>query len=327
MTATPTPVGVAVGSGTERQLKRGIAKIETSSGKLKKGTTSRGATIAALIIAVIWTLPTAGLFISSFRPANDIKTTGWWTVFANPGFTLDNYANALNSGDSLTLGKAFLNSLVITLPAALIPITIASLAAYAFAWIDFKGRNTMFVLVFALQIVPIQMALVPLLRLFSDGLRIGGLYILPGLGVNGLDGSFAKVWIAHTIFALPLAIFMLHNFISEIPAEVIEAARMDGAGHGQVFFRIVLPLSMPAIASFGIFQFLWVWNDLLVATVFTSGQGLPITKALQDLSGSYGQSWELLTAGAFISIIVPLIVFFALQRFFVRGLLAGATKG
>jgi alpha-glucoside transport system permease protein len=327
MTATPTPVGVAVGSATERQLKRGAAKIENSSGKLKRGTTSRGATIAALIIAVVWTLPTAGLFISSFRPANDIKTTGWWTVFANPGFTLDNYVNALNSGDSLTLGKAFLNSLVITLPAALIPITIASLAAYAFAWIDFKGRNTMFVLVFALQIVPIQMALVPLLRLFSDGLRVGGLYILPGLGVNGLDGSFAKVWIAHTIFALPLAIFMLHNFISEIPSEVIEAARMDGAGHGQVFFRIVLPLSMPAIASFGIFQFLWVWNDLLVATVFTSGQGLPITKALQDLSGSYGQSWELLTAGAFISIIVPLIVFFALQRFFVRGLLAGATKG
>jgi alpha-glucoside transport system permease protein len=327
MTATPTPVGVAVTPRTESQLKRGVAKIENSSGKLKKGSTSRGATIAALIIAVVWTLPTAGLFISSFRPANDIKTTGWWTVFANPGFTLDNYVNALNSGDSLTLGKAFLNSLVITLPAALIPITIASLAAYAFAWIDFKGRNTMFVLVFALQIVPIQMALVPLLRLFSDGLRIGGLYILPGLGVNGLDGSFAKVWIAHTIFALPLAIFMLHNFISEIPAEVIEAARMDGAGHGQVFFRIVLPLSMPAIASFGIFQFLWVWNDLLVATVFTSGQGLPITKALQDLSGSYGQSWELLTAGAFISIIVPLIVFFALQRFFVRGLLAGATKG
>jgi len=327
MSATPTPIGVSVGSGTESQLKRGVAKIESSSGKLKRGTTSRGATIAALVIAVVWTLPTAGLFISSFRPANDIKTTGWWTVFANPGFTFDNYVNALNSGDSLTLGKAFLNSLVITLPAALIPITIASLAAYAFAWIEFKGRNTLFVLVFALQIVPIQMALVPLLRLFSDGLRIGGLYILPGLGVNGLDGSYAKVWIAHTIFALPLAIFMLHNFVSEIPAEVIEAARMDGAGHGQVFFRIVLPLSMPAIASFGIFQFLWVWNDLLVATVFTSGQGLPITKALQDLSGSYGQSWELLTAGAFISIIVPLIVFFALQRFFVRGLLAGATKG
>ena len=327
MSVTPTPIQVPVGSGTERQLQRGQSRIERSSGKVRRATTSRVATIAALVIAVVWTLPTAGLFISSFRPAADIKTTGWWTVFSNPGFTLANYSDALNSGDSLTLGKAFLNSLVITLPAALIPITIASLAAYAFAWIEFKGRNTLFVLVFALQIVPIQMALVPLLRLFSDGLQIGGLYILPGLGVNGLDGSFAKVWIAHTIFALPLAIFMLHNFISEIPAEVIEAARMDGAGHGQMFFRIVLPLSVPAIASFGIFQFLWVWNDLLVATVFTSGQGLPITKALQDLSGSYGQSWELLTAGAFISILVPLVVFFALQRFFVRGLLAGATKG
>jgi len=327
MSVTPTPIQVPVGSGTERQLQRGQSRIERSSGKVRKATTSRVATIAALVIAVVWTLPTAGLFISSFRPAADIKTTGWWTVLSNPGFTLANYSDALSSGDSLTLGKAFLNSLVITLPAALIPITIASLAAYAFAWIEFKGRNTLFVLVFALQIVPIQMALVPLLRLFSDGLQIGGLYILPGLGVNGLDGSFAKVWIAHTIFALPLAIFMLHNFISEIPAEVIEAARMDGAGHGQMFFRIVLPLSVPAIASFGIFQFLWVWNDLLVATVFTSGQGLPITKALQDLSGSYGQSWELLTAGAFISILVPLVVFFALQRFFVRGLLAGATKG
>jgi len=327
MSVTPTPIQVPVGSGTERQLQRGQSRIERSSGKVRRATTSRVATIAALVIAVVWTLPTAGLFISSFRPAADIKTTGWWTVLSNPGFTLANYSDALSSGDSLTLGKAFLNSLVITLPAALIPITIASLAAYAFAWIEFKGRNTLFVLVFALQIVPIQMALVPLLRLFSDGLQIGGLYILPGLGVNGLDGSFAKVWIAHTIFALPLAIFMLHNFISEIPAEVIEAARMDGAGHGQMFFRIVLPLSVPAIASFGIFQFLWVWNDLLVATVFTSGQGLPITKALQDLSGSYGQSWELLTAGAFISILVPLVVFFALQRFFVRGLLAGATKG
>lgn len=220
-----------------------------------------------------------------------------------------------------------MNSLVITIPAAIIPIIIASLAAYAFAWINFKGRNTLFILVFALQIVPIQMALVPMLQMFSDGVKIGGLYILPGLGVNGLDGAYAKVWIAHTIFALPLAIFMLHNFISEIPEEVIEAARVDGAGHGTIFTRIVLPLATPAIASFGIFQFLWVWNDLLVATVFTSGGELPITKALQDLSGSYGQSWELLTAGAFISMIIPLVVFFALQRFFVRGLLAGASKG
>ncbi|GAB3620791.1 carbohydrate ABC transporter permease [Glutamicibacter sp. PS] len=307
--------------------RRALRKAEATSGKLKRAATSRGATLAAFIIAAIWTLPTLGLFISSFREANDIKTSGWWTAFANPSFTLENYAKALNSGDSLTLSKAFVNSLAITIPAAVVPIILASLAAYAFAWINFKGRNTLFVAVFALQIVPIQMALVPLLQLFSDGVQIGGLYILPGLGVNGLEGAYAKVWIAHTIFALPLAIFMLHNFISEIPGEVIEAARVDGAGHGQIFYRIILPLAMPAIASFGIFQFLWVWNDLLVATVFTSGTELPITKALQDLSGTYGQSWELLTAGAFISMIIPLLVFFALQRFFVRGLLAGATKG
>lgn len=307
--------------------RRLMAATERTSGKLRKATTSRGATIAAFIIAAVWTVPTFGLFVSSFRQADDIKTSGWWTALSNPSFTLDNYAQAFASGDSLPLSKAFLNSLVITIPAAVVPILIASLAAYAFAWINFKGRNTLFVLVFALQIVPIQMALVPLLQLFSDGVKIGGLYILPGLGVNGLDGAYAKVWIAHTIFALPLAIFMLHNFISEIPDEVIEAARVDGAGHGKIFSKIVLPLTMPAIASFGIFQFLWVWNDLLVATVFTSGGELPITKALQDLSGTYGQSWELLTAGAFISMIIPLAVFFALQRFFVRGLLAGATKG
>ena len=307
--------------------RRLMAATERTSGKLRKATTSRGATIAAFIIAAVWTIPTFGLFVSSFRQADDIKTSGWWTALSNPSFTLDNYAQAFASGDSLPLSKAFLNSLVITIPAAVVPILIASLAAYAFAWINFKGRNTLFVLVFALQIVPIQMALVPLLQLFSDGVKIGGLYILPGLGVNGLDGAYAKVWIAHTIFALPLAIFMLHNFISEIPDEVIEAARVDGAGHVKIFSKIVLPLTMPAIASFGIFQFLWVWNDLLVATVFTSGGELPITKALQDLSGTYGQSWELLTAGAFISMIIPLAVFFALQRFFVRGLLAGATKG
>ncbi|NAZ15340.1 ABC transporter permease subunit [Glutamicibacter soli] len=307
--------------------RRLMAATERTSGKLRKATTSRGATIAAFIIAAVWTIPTFGLFVSSFRQADDIKTSGWWTALSNPSFTLDNYAQAFASGDSLPLSKAFLNSLVITIPAAVVPILVASLAAYAFAWINFKGRNTLFVLVFALQIVPIQMALVPLLQLFSDGVKIGGLYILPGLGVNGLDGAYAKVWIAHTIFALPLAIFMLHNFISEIPDEVIEAARVDGAGHGKIFSKIVLPLTMPAIASFGIFQFLWVWNDLLVATVFTSGGELPITKALQDLSGTYGQSWELLTAGAFISMIIPLAVFFALQRFFVRGLLAGATKG
>jgi len=224
----------------------------------------------------------------------------------------------------LNLAGAFINSIAITLPATLIPLVIASLAAYAFAWIDFKGRNWIFIAVFALQIVPLQMALVPLLSLFSRGLKIGGVQLFDGLGASG---GYSQVWIAHTIFALPLAIFLLHNFVSEIPAELIEAARVDGAGHGQIFFRIVLPLTMPAIASFAIFQFLWVWNDLLVALVFADGNVAPMTKLLADLTGSRGQDWNLLTSGAFISILVPLIVFFALQRFFVRGLLAGSTKG
>jgi alpha-glucoside transport system permease protein len=192
---------------------------------------------------------------------------------------------------------------------------------------NFKGKNIVFVFVFALQIVPIQMALVPLLSLFSRGLTLFGTQIFPGLELRDVDHSFATVWIAHAIFAMPLAIFMLHNFIAEIPSEVVEAARVDGASHGQMFFRIILPLAMPAIASFAIFQFIWVWNDLLVATIFAPESSLPLTQTLNSLSGTWGNQWFLQSAGAFISIVVPLIVFFALQRFFVRGLLAGATKG
>lgn len=281
-----------------------------------------------MIIAVFWTIPTFGLFVTSFRPGADTQSTGWWTAFTNPEFTLENYAEALTAGGtSTTLATAFINSLAITIPATVFPIVIAALAAYAFAWIDFKGRNLLFVFVFALQIVPLQMALVPLLSLFSEGLTINDVMVFPGLTLNDVEFSFARVWIAHAIFALPLATFMLHNFIAEIPGDIVEAARVDGAGHGQVFFRIILPLAMPAIASFGIFQFLWVWNDLLVATIFASPGALPITQALNSLSGTWGNRWFLQSAGTFISIIVPLIVFFALQRFFVRGLLAGATKG
>ncbi|MDO7880950.1 carbohydrate ABC transporter permease [Salinibacterium soli] len=320
------PIDLPVDAATERQLKRGArAETETAVKRTKKRLTSRGATIAALIIAILWTTPTFGLFISSFRPKEQVATTGWWTVFWNPGFTLDNYAAVLEAGNTqLTLAGAFFNSVAITVPATVFPLVIASLAAYAFAWIDFKGKNWMFIGVFALQIVPLQMALVPLLSLFSRGLNIGGVQIFDGLNAGG---SYAQVWIAHTIFALPLAIFLLHNFVSEIPRELIEAARVDGAGHGQIFFRIVLPLTMPAIASFAIFQFLWVWNDLLVALVFADGRVAPMTKLLAEITGKYGQEWHLLTAGAFVSILVPLIVFFALQRFFVRGLLAGSTKG
>ncbi len=293
--------------------------------RTKRRLTSRGASAAALVIAVLWTLPTLGLFVSSFRPAGQVATTGWWTIFSNWGLTFDSYTEVLASGNgTLTLADSFVNSIAITVPATVFPLVIASMAAYAFAWIDFRGKDAMFIGVFALQIVPLQMALVPLLSMFSRGVTIGGVAIVPGLNASG---SYTQVWIAHTIFALPLAIFLLHNFVSAIPRELIEAARVDGAGHGQIFFRIVLPLTMPAIASFAIFQFLWVWNDLLVALVFADGKVAPITKALAEATGRYGESWHLLTAGAFVSILVPLIVFFALQRFFVRGLLAGSTKG
>jgi alpha-glucoside transport system permease protein len=321
-----TPIDLPIDKATERQLRAGEREGERSITKrTKRRLTSRGATIAALVIAVLWTIPTFGLFVSSIRPAALINTTGWWTFFANPGVTLDNYTTVLKSGNSvLNLGQAFINSIAITLPATVFPLTIAALAAYGFAWIDFRGKNWMFIGVFALQIVPLQMALVPLLSLFSRGLNIGGAQIFPGLNASG---SYTQVWIAHTIFALPLAIFLLHNFIAEIPRELIEAARVDGAGHGQIFFRIVLPLTLPAIASFAIFQFLWVWNDLLVALVFADGGVAPMTKLLAEITGARGEDWNLLTAGAFISILVPLVVFFALQRFFVRGLLAGSTKG
>jgi alpha-glucoside transport system permease protein len=296
--------------------------VKAATRRTKQRLTSRGATIAALVIAVVWTVPTVGLFITSIRPEVETQRSGWWGIFINPTVTLENYEAVLFGRDSL-LGP-FFNSIAISIPATVFPLVIASLAAYAFAWMKFKGRDAIFVLVFALQIVPIQMALVPLLSLFSRGITIGDSVIYEGLRNAG---QFSQVWIAHTMFALPLAIFLLHNFISEIPSDVIEAARVDGASHGQIFFRIVLPLSMPAIASFAIFQFLWVWNDLLVALIFATGAAAPITRALAELAGEFGQNAELLPAGAFISILVPLIVFFALQRYFVRGLLAGSTKG
>jgi alpha-glucoside transport system permease protein len=285
-----------------------------ASATAKKGLSSRWASLAAVIIAVLWTLPTFGLAISSFRPERAIKTTGWWTFFSNPQVTLDNYRSVLSTEGANSLGQTFVNSFVIVIPSVIIPITIALLAAYAFAWIDFKGRNLLFVAVFALQIVPIQVTLIPLLSLYVDA---------------GLSGTFWTIWISHSIFALPLAIFLLHNFMKEIPPALIEAARVDGAGHVQIFFRVLMPLLTPALAAFGIFQFLWVWNDLLVALTFAGGtpQVAPITVGLANLSGTRGTAWHLLSAGAFVSILIPIVVFLSLQRYFVRGLLAGGLKG
>lgn len=270
------------------------------------------ATLAALVIAVLWTIPSFGLLVSSFRPERQTKTTGWWTFFANPELTLDNYKQVIDNRGSAGLGGYFINSIVIVIPCVIIPLTLALMAAYALAWVEFPFRNTLFVAIFALQIVPIQVTLLPLLKIYVSG---------------GLVG-FPAIWISHSLFALPLAIFLLHNFMRELPAELIEAARVDGAGHVKIFTAVLLPLLKPAIAAFSIFQFLWVWNDLLVGLVFAGGPiKQPITVGLANLSGTYGTAWHLLSAGAFVSIIVPVIVFLSLQRYFVRGLLAGGLKG
>ena len=280
------------------------------------------ASVFAIVVGLLWTVPTFGLLVSSFRHERDVKNNGWWTLVEHPGFTLDNYREVL-FGDA-QLGQYFLNSFLITIPAVLIPLAIASLAAYAFAWMRWRGRDVVFIVVFALQVVPIQVALVPLLRFYSTGEYLG----LQLWSQEGIPG-FWPVWISHSIFALPMAIFILHNFMRDIPSELLEAARVDGADHVQTFFRMILPLSRSALAAFGIFQFLWVWNDLLVALVMVGGTPdvAPLTVRVAELSGSEGSEWHLLTAGAFVSMVVPMIVFLTMQKHFVRGLLAGGLKG
>ncbi len=286
------------------------------------------ASAVAIVIAVIWTIPTFGLLVSSIRPEEDINNSGWWTFFSNPSFSLENYNQVLFEGTNVNppLFQYFFNSLAVTIPAVIFPITLAVFAAYALAWFEFKGRDFLFFTIFALQVIPLQLALVPLLQLFSRGLVIGGVTLIPDFGITG---TYIPIWIAHTIFGLPLAIFLLHNFLRQIPRELIEAGRVDGANWFTLFTKIVLPLSVPAIASFLIFQFLWVWNDLLVGLTFGAGSKdvAPMTVRLAEMVGTRGSGWEVLTAGAFVAIIVPLIVFFTLQRYFVRGLLAGSVKG
>ncbi len=291
-----------------------MPRTRTAAATARRALTSRAASVTALVIAALWTTPTLGLLITSFRPQQLIQTTGWWTFLAPPSFTFDNYVEVLSAtANGRSLPEAVVNSIVIVIPSVIVPVAVAMLAAYAFAWTRFRGRDVLFVVIFALQIVPIQVTLIPLLELFVRG---------------RLTGTFWPVWLSHSIFSLPLAVFLFHNFMRELPVELVEAARVDGATHGQIMVRIIAPLMVPAVAAYAVFQFLWVWNDLLIALTFASTPDTnPITVALANLSGSRGGTWYLLSAAAFVALIAPLTVFLAMQRFFVRGLLAGSVKG
>jgi alpha-glucoside transport system permease protein len=263
-------------------------------------------------VVLIWSVPTVALLVSSFRPANLVATTGWWTAFKTPlHFTLDLYRQALGTSG---MGRSFVNSLFIAIPATVIPIMIAAFAAYAFAWMDFPGRDLLFIIVVGLLVVPLQMTLIPILKIYNH---------------LGLTGNFLGIWLAHTGYGLPFSIYLLRNFFGTLPREMFESAYLDGASGFTAFFRLVLPLSVPAIASLAIFQFMWVWNDLLVALVYLGGTPsvAPMTVTISNLVNSLGGGWQLLTAAAFVSMMLPLLVFFTLQRYFVSGILAGSVKG
>jgi alpha-glucoside transport system permease protein len=270
--------------------------------------------LSVLVICFLWTVPTLGLLVTSVRNPQLVTKTGWWEglmyPFVEGQWTLKNYETVLG-GEGMF--DAFLNSLIVTIPSTVIPITIAAFAAFAFAWIPFRGRGILFTLVVALLVVPLQMTLIPILQIYSGA---------------SLYGTYVGIWLAHTAFGLPLAIFLLYNFISQLPKDLFESASIDGASAFQTFIRIVLPLSIPALGAFAIFQFLWVWNDLLVALVFL-GPGKDVSvmpTALFNMIGPRGGAWHLLTAGAFLTMVVPLAVFLLLQRAFVRGILAGSVK-
>ena len=283
--------------------------------------------ITVLAIVILWIIPALGVLITSMRPEAAVDSSGWWTVlpklFDTSQWTFDNYREAL---DAQGFGNAFLNSLAVTIPSTVIPITIAAFAAYGFSWMQFPGRHVLFVVVVGLMVVPLQMALIPILRLFANGGVLGPFQMFPDWDLNG---SFLAMWLAHTGFGLPLAVYLLRNYIGSLPSEIIESAKIDGADHFTIFWRLIVPLSVPALAAFAIFQFLWVWNDLLVAYVFLGGteETRVLTISLANLVGSQGENWHMLTAAAFISMALPLIVFFSLQKYFVRGLTAGSVKG
>ena len=272
------------------------------------------ARIVVTILCFLWIVPTLGLFVTSLREEEDALNSGWWTILTSPfdlsQWTIANYSEVWTEGE---MSRAFLNSFVVSVPATIIPIMLAAFAAYAFTFMEFRGRDLLFVVVVGLLVVPNQVALVPLLRIYGD---------------LGLNGTFLSVWLAHAGFGMPLAIYILRNYMATLPRGIIESAKIDGANHFATFWRLIVPMSVPALASFAIFQFLWVWNDLLVALLFLgTGDNEVVTVSVAGLVGSQNQGWQLLTAGAFVSMIIPLLVFVSLQRYFIRGLTAGSVKG
>lgn len=265
--------------------------------------------IVLIVVALFWLIPTIGLFLSSLRNSVDNSQSGWWTVFTRPAqLTLENYGNLLGNSQFMS---SFWNTIVITVPATLLVVVIGSLAGYAFAWIAFPGRDWLLIVVIVLLAVPVQVALIPIAKLY---------------GSIGIFGTVIGVIVFHTAFGLPFAIFLLRNFFTQVPAELLEAARLDGASEWRIFRQVVLPLGLPAIASLSIFQFLWVWNDMLIALIFTNPASQPVTVAIQSQLRQFGANIDILSSGAFLSMIIPLIVFFAFQRYFVSALLAGSTK-
>ena len=284
-----------------------------SNGKTK----SRGSFVVLIILSAFWLLPTVGLFITSMRAKGEAQTSGWWDVFLNPfsqDWDLTSYTTVLTENK---LATSFISSLAVTIPATILPLLFAAYAAFGFTFLSFRGREFFFSIIIGLLVVPIQGALVPVLKMFISFTDKTGIEI---------SGQYAAAWFVHSAFAMPLAIYILRKYMMTIPNTLIEAARMDGASNFTIFWRLVLPISVPALASFAIFQFLWVWNDYLIAFVFVGNERPVLTYTLLAMLGQYGEGWQAVAAGSFISLSVPLLVFFTLQRYFIRGLTAGAVK-